>query len=236
MSYFEGVKNQAIVLKVLIGVIVALILLNLVAFKLVADIAENKTINIQVPQYMDSGKYVIGNRGASDNIYKMWGQIWFDQLANFSYKNIDEKIKYIEPFLDRQTIFKNKTDLKELAESIKTNFITQSFKIEDYNIRRLARGFVEVSAKGKLFRQVGLRSDKLSGIPFTYKIVAYTRNGQVYIKSLDSYISDIREANVKRQLEKNPYVNFEEIIQKDEERRAKARAAKKKALKESGGI
>jgi len=236
MSYFEGVKNQAVVLKVLIGVIAAMFLLNLVAFKMVANIAENKTVKIQVPQYMDSGSYVIGANGASDNIYKMWGRIWFEQLTNFSYKNIDEKIKYIEPFLNKQTIFKNKSDLKEMAQDIKTNFITQKFKISKYEIKRLKKGYVEIKAKGKLYKRVGLRKDKLNGIPFEYKIIAYTKNGQVYIKSLDSYIIKIKDTDVEKKLEKNPYVNFDEIIEEDKKKRAERRAAKKKKMQQKGGM
>ena len=207
-----------------------MLLLNLVAFKLVANIAENKTINIQVPPSMDTGNYVIGNKGASDNIYKMWGRIWFDQLTNFSYKNIDEKIKYIEPFLNEQTIFKSKTDLTELAQAIKTNFITQKFKIRKYEVIRLKKGYVKIKATGKLYRKVGLRKDKLDGIPFEYVIIAYTRNGQVYIKNLDSYIIKIKDADTTKKLEENPYVNFDEIIKNDKIKRAKARANKKKKM------
>jgi len=236
MSYFESVKNQAAVLKILIGVIAAMLLLNLVAFKMVASIAENKVINIQVPPTMDSGNYVIGSSGASDEIYKMWGRIWFDQLTTFSYKNIDEKIKYIEPFLDEQTIFKSKADLKEMAQDIKTNFITQEFRINKYQVARLPKGYVEIRAKGKLNKKIGLKKDKLYGIPFEYVIVAYTRNGQVYIKSLDSYIIKIKDDNVARKLKNNPYVNFDEVIKKDQVKRAKAKAAHAKKIKETGGL
>ena len=230
-SYFESNTNQGIIIKILIGIVGIMFLLNIAAFKLVANIAENKTINIQVPQYMDSGDYVIGNRGASDNIYKMWGQIWFDQLTNFSYKNIDERIKYIEPFLDKQTVFKNKTSLTELAESIKSNFITQKFNIAEYEVVRLKKGYVKIIAKGKLYRNIGLRKDKLNGIPFVYTIISYTKNGQVYIKNLDSYIEKGRNVKLEKRLKNNPYVNFDEVIQENKDAIQKARDAKKKGGK-----
>jgi len=230
-SYFESNTNQGIIIKILIGIVGVMFLLNIVAFKLVANIAENKTINIQVPQYMDSGNYVIGNRGASENIYKMWGQIWFDQLTNFSYKNIDEKIKYIEPFLDNQTIFKNKTSLTELATSIKANFITQKFNIHKYEIIRLKKGYVKIKASGKLYRHIGLRKDKLNGIPFVYTIISYTKNGQVYIKNLDSYIQKGRDLALEKRLKSNPYVNFDEVINENKAAMSRARNKKKKGGK-----
>jgi len=233
-KFFEREKNQAATMKVLLGVIVALLLMLLVAFKMVVDIAGNKEITISVPQYIDPGDYVIGTHRSSDNVYKMWGRVWLQELTNFNYKNIDEKIKFIAPFLTDKTVFKNKASLKELVQTIKENFVSQKFKIEKYRIKHLKKGYVKIIADGKLYRTVGLRKDKLNGVPFRYEIIAYTRNGQVYIKSLDSYIKQASEGDNRRKLEKNPYVNFDDIIKEDKKRKEEARKARKKKIKEGG--
>lgn len=228
MGYFDKTKKQGTTINILLSIIGILILLNLLAFKMVANIAENKTINIQVPAFMDTGDYVIGNTRATDNVYKMWGRIWMDQLANYSYKDIDERIKYIEPFLASATMFKNKAKLKELSSFVRQNFLTQTFKTKDVSIKKLAKGYVKIIAKGTIYRTVGLKKDKINGIPYTYEIIAYTRNGQVYIKNVKSFITTVRDGSIERKLKNNPYVNFDKVIEDKKKEWKNGKAARKK--------
>lgn len=228
MGYFDKTKKQGTTINILLSIIGILILLNLLAFKMVANIAENKTINIQVPAFMDSGDYVIGNTRATDNVYKMWGRIWMDQLANYSYKDIDQRIKYIEPFLATSTMFKNKAKLKELSAFVRQNFLTQEFKTTDISIKKLSKGFVKIIAKGTIYRTVGLKKDKINGIPYTYEIVAFTRNGQVYIKNVKSFITTVRDSSIERKLKNNPYVDFDNIIAEKKKEWKDGKASRKK--------
>jgi len=228
MGYFDKTKKQGTTINILLSIIGILLLLNLLAFKMVANIAENKTINIQVPAFMDTGDYVIGNTRATENVYKMWGRIWMDQLANYSYKDIDERIKYIEPFLAKSTMFKNKAKLKELASFVRQNFLTQTFKTKDLSVKKLRKGYVKVTARGTIYRTVGLKKDKINGIPYTYEIIAFTRNGQVYIKNVKSFITTVRDSSIERKLKNNPYVNFDKIITDKKKEWKQGKAARKK--------
>ena len=214
MSFFEkGQKNDSAV-KILMGVVVLLILLDIAAFRMVSNIAENKTISINVPSYMDTGDYVIGARSSTNNVYEMWGRVWFEQLSNFSYKDVRGKIDFIKPFLDRKTMFESKAELEELVMSVERNFISQRFDIKSYEVKRLngAGNFVEIIAHGSLFRTVGLRSDELNGIPYAYSIVAYTRHGQVIIKNLKSFVDKTGSQDTKKLLKNNTYINFDNFL------------------------
>ena len=228
MGYFDKTKKQGTTINILLSIVGILILLNLLAFKMVANIAENKTINIQVPAFMDTGEYIIGNTRATDNVYKMWGRIWMDQLANYSYKDIEERIKYIEPFLSASTMFKNKAKLKELSSFVRQNFLTQTFKTKEVDVKKLPRGFVKIIAKGTIYRTVGLKEDKINGIPYTYEIIAFTRNGQVYIKNVKSFITTVKDVNIEKKLKSNPYVDFDQVIKKNKEDWKAGKAARTK--------
>ena len=213
MSYFSNSESYKGFIKILIGIIVGLILLNLLIVKSLINLAENKTIKIQVPQFMESGDYVIGNTFANENVYKMWVKVWTEDIASFSYKNIRTKYKDIFPFLDPQTAFKSKSEMLKFIDFIESNFILQKFKLKNIKTQKLRGGFVKVTAFGSIERIIGNKRDKLSGMRYSYEFICYVRNGQIYINSITSSFYGLVDKRSKDRLRTNKFVNFDEVIQ-----------------------
>ena len=97
MSYFGELENTKNFIKILIGIIGILFIINLITIKSLISVSSNKTIQIQVPQFMESGEYAIGSTFASEGVHKMWVRVWIEEIASFSYQNIREKYKSIYP-------------------------------------------------------------------------------------------------------------------------------------------
>jgi len=210
-SFFDKEKENRKVIWILTGIIIFLLLIILFAFKAYINVAQNKTIFITVPQTIDSGKYVIGNTQASSSVYKMWVKVWVEEIGNFSYKDVDKKIAAIYPFLDTITAMDSKAKLQKFINFVKQNYISQRFVLNKINFKRLPRGYVEVTAIGKVYRKIGLKEDPLSGFVYKYRFILYTKNGSIWIKSLDVQMAKDKENfdfNKKKQLKNNDYVNF----------------------------
>jgi len=211
-GYFSGIEAHKNLNKVLVGIIVGLLLINLLIVKSLIGVASNKTIQISVPQFLESGDYVIGSTFASENVYSMWVKVWTEQMANFSYKDIADKYEGIYPFLDSQTAFKSKSEIKKFIEFAQTNFITQSFKIDDIKVEKLRSGFVKITAFGHIKRKIGSRQDKLSGMRYAYEFTTYVRNGQLYINSIKTSFYGLTDKVQREKLSKNKFVNFDEVL------------------------
>jgi len=213
MAYFEKTENYKGFIKILVGIIVGLILLNLLIVKSLINIAENKNIRIQVPQFMESGEYVIGNTFANENVYKMWVKVWIEDIATFSYKNIRKKYKDLFPFLDPQTAFKSKSEMIKFITFVENNFISQKFKLKNIEVTKLKGGYVKITAFGTIKREIGNRKDSLNGMRYSYEFICYVRNGQIYINSITSSFYGLVDLKSKDQLRSNKFVNFDEVIQ-----------------------
>lgn len=213
MGYFEKIEGHKQFIKVLIGIIIALLLVNIVIVKSLITVASNKNISIQVPQFMESGEYIIGSTFASDNVYKMWVKVWIQDIASFSYQNIREKYQNIYPFLDLQTAHKSKADLARFIEFVEKNFIQQDFKISEITTKKLPGGYVKVIAYGTVQRKIGSSKDQLNGMRYAYELVTFVKNGQIYIKSIKTSFYALVDKDQKDKLKSNAFVNFEDIIQ-----------------------
>jgi len=210
-SFFDKEKENKKIIWILTGIIVFLLLIILFAFKAYINVAQNKTIFITVPQTMDSGKYIIGNTQSSPSVYKMWVKVWMEEIGNFSYKDVDKRIANIYPFLDPITAMDSKAKLQKFINFIKQNYISQRFVLNRIQFKRLPEGYVEVVAIGKVYRKIGLKKDPLSGLVYKYKFILYTKNGSIWIKSLDVQMAKDKkdfDFNAKKQLKNNHYVNF----------------------------
>ena len=213
MRYFEKIEGHKSFIKILLGIIGGLIIINLIIVKSLISVASNKTIVIQVPQFLESGKYIIGNTFASENVYKMWVKVWVQDIATFSYQNIREKYKNIYPFLDKQTAHKSKADLSRFIEFVETNFIQQEFKISEITSKKLPGGYIKVIAYGTITRKIGSSDDQLNGMRYAYEFITYVKNGQIYIKSIKTSFYALVDRQQKEKLKENNYVNFEDTIQ-----------------------
>jgi len=210
-SFFDKEKENKRVIWILAGLNVFLLLIVLFAFKAYINVAQNKTIVVTVPKTMDSGRYVIGNTQASPNVYKMWVKVWINEIGNFSYKNVNKVIAQIYPFLDPITAIDSKAKLQQFINFVKQNYITQSFVLNKITYKRLPRGYVEVTGIGKVYRKIGLKKDPLSGFVYKYRFILYTRNGSIWIRSLDVQMAKDKkdfDFNKKKELKNNDYVNF----------------------------
>lgn len=213
MGYFEKQESLKGMIKILTGIIIALILVNLLIVKSLISIASNKTINVQVPQFLESGEYVIGNTFANDNVYKMWTRVWIENIASFSYKDLRDRYNGLYPFLDPQTAFKSKSEMLKFIDFVESNFVTQKFDLKDMSIKKLKNGYVQITAYGSIKRSIGKQTDNLSGMRYAYEFVTYVRNGQVYINSISSSFYGLVDVREKEKLKANKFVNFEEVIQ-----------------------
>ena len=151
-------------------------------------------------KYLSTATAVPASSFANDKTYKMWTKLWISELANFSYKDVRERVGHIIEFLAPETAYKNKADLLDFISFIEKNFITQSFRADDFKIKKLDGGYVEIKWQGNLTRKVGLKESELSNLDYTYTFVCFVRNRQIYIHSLKSQISTPGEKIVRDRL------------------------------------
>jgi len=233
LGFFDKKNESSGATKILLGLLLLNTVANVFMFKSVIKVSENMNVIVSVPPSLDVGKYYIGSNTASKNVYQVWSRVWFNEIATFSYKNIRKKIEFIEPFLDRDTLFESKAELDEMVLSVEKNFITQKFEIADYSTKRLDKKYVEITARGTLYRKIGLKQDELNGIPYKYTIIAYSKHGSVYIKNLSSFVDKTNVSTTKKILKSNKYLNFDKFIADVEQ---EAKENHEKTLKQVGGL
>jgi len=231
MGYFDKEKEQKGKNKIYLFIIISLMIVNLIAFKAILSIASNKTIVIQVPQFLESGKYVIGNTFANDNVYKMWGKIWIEEIANFSYKNVRKRSEDIFPYLDPQTAFENKSKIMKFVTFVENNFVTQKFIVQDIFIEDLPNGYKRIKAEGTIKRKIGKKQDKLDGFPYAYELITFVRNGQIYINSIKAFISDPASPINKKRLNSINSVNYHEMVEDASINRKDPRALRRERIR-----
>jgi len=214
MGFFDKNKETNSTTKILGAVIVGMLILNLLAFKSVLSIAENKTIVVEVPQFLESGKYKIGNTFASDNVHKMWARIWTEDIANFSYDNVRKRITSIFDYLAPETVYENKEKFFDFIKFVEKNYITQKFKITDFYVEDLDRGYKKVYILGKIYRKIGSKKDKLSGLTYVYEYITFVRNGQIFIKSLKTYLASATDPATKAKLRAAESVDYQSELVK----------------------
>lgn len=212
-QYFDREKTYTIIIKALIAVGVALFLVVLILVRAYINVASNKTVVIQVPQVLPPGQYGIGADAASENVFSMWSRIWVQQIGSFSYKDIDGKYEAIMPFIDPQTAYKSKSDIMSFIKFIKTNFITQEFKLNDIKVERVSGNYYKVTAFGTINRMIGQSADQLNGMRYAYTFLCYVRNGNIYIKSINSSFFGLNDVRTQEQLKFNKFVHFDEVLQ-----------------------
>ena len=213
MGYFEKQESYKGFIKILVGIVAGLVVLNLLIVKSLINVASNKTIQIQVPQFMESGEYVIGNTFANENVFKMWTKVWVQDIASFSYKDLGDRYKSIYPFLDAETGFKSKSEMLKFIQFVESNYITQTFTLKDITVDKMENGYMKMTAHGTIKRMIGNEADTLSGMRYSYEFITYVRNGQVYINSISSKFEGLVDVREKEKLKENKFVNFEEVIQ-----------------------
>lgn len=212
-NYFDNINSLKLTIKVLSGLLVAMILLNLLIAKGLMSVANNKTVVIQVPQVLETGRYAIGADFASKPVYKMWAKVWVDAIANFSYKDIAKKFESIYPFLDPETAYKSKSDIMKFIDFVQKNFITQKFELLDIKVKPIDKKYTKIIVLGKIYRKIGNSPDPLSGLRYVYEFVTYVRNGQIYITSVKTSFFGKLDKNEMDKIKKNKYLNFDQSIQ-----------------------
>ena len=212
-SFFNKLKGSESVIKLLLGIIGGLMIIIVFMLKGYIGVIQNKTVTIQIPQFMESGKYIIGNTFASDNTYKMWAKVWVEDIANFSYQNIREKYANIYPFLDKQTALKSKSDMIRFIEFVEGNFITQNFQVSSIELKKLPGNYKKITVYGTVHRTIGSSKDQLNGMRYAYEFITYVKNGQIYIKSIKTSFYSLSDKRQRDKLKENTFVNFDDIIQ-----------------------
>lgn len=231
MGYFDKEKESDSKSKIFVVIIISLLVINLLAFKGIMSIAQNKTVVLQVPQFLESGEYVIGNTFANENVYKMWIKVWVTEAGNFSYKDVRKRTEDLFPFLDPQTAFENKSKLQEFADFVEENYITQEFKLDDIKVEKTSTdGYTKVIALGTIHRTIGTKKDELNGFKYSYEFIVFVRNGQIYINSMKSLMTNPAETPVAKKLEANEFVEFNSTIQDGRDRLKAMQDAKKRAV------
>jgi hypothetical protein len=140
----------------------------------------------------------------------MWVRTWVHDIGNYSYQDIDTKITDIYPFLASETAFENKSKLVNFASFVKNNFVTQSYDITDISITEEKNGYHIIKTTGILKRMVGKKEDSLSGLKYTYKLTCFARNGQIWIKNMETYVTEQeKDITIQKRLDKNDFVTFD---------------------------
>lgn len=233
-NYFEDLKNQSGKNKILVGIIIALLIINLIMFKSVVNIASNKTVEIQVPTFLEQGKYVIGGTFANEKVFKMWTKLWVEELANYSYKDVRSRVNNITEFLAPETFYSNKASLYKFVDFVEKNFITQSFSPENFAIKDLQNGYYSIAWTGQLKRQIGIQEDSLSNLTYRYEFICFVRNGQIYIHSLKNDVAFQNDPAILSKLKQNEFVNFQikPVSDEDKARIKREKEEDDKRLKE----
>lgn len=212
MTYFDKIEGHKSFIKILLGIIVALLLVNIISIKALISLSSNKVIDITVPNFMDSGAYRIGATFASPEVHKMWSKVWLNEIGSFSYGNVRQKYANIYPFLDPQTIYKSKSDLEKFIEFVEENYLTQSFQADNIITREMAGGYTNIVVTGILKRHLGNSEDQLSGLKYSYEFLTYVRNGQIYIKNIKTSFYAAMDIDQERIISNNKFVNFDETL------------------------
>ena len=194
-QYFDKEKTYTLAIKVLAGFVISLIIVILILVRSYINIASNKTVIVQVPQILPPGEYGIGADAASENVFAMWSRIW------------------VMPFIDAQTAYKSKSDILSFIKFVKANFITQEFKLNDIKVERVSGNYYKVTAFGTINRMIGQSEDQLNGMRYAYTFLCYVRNGNIYIKSINSSFFGLNDVKTQEQLKFNKFVHFEEVLQ-----------------------
>ena len=212
-QYFDKEKTYTLAIKVLAGFVISLIIVLLILVRSYINIASNKTVIVQVPQILPPGEYGIGADAASENVFAMWSRIWVQQIGSFSYKDVDGRYESLMPFIDAQTAYKSKSDILSFIKFVKANFITQEFKLNDIKVERVSGNYYKVTAFGTINRMIGQSEDQLNGMRYAYTFLCYVRNGNIYIKSINSSFFGLNDVKTQEQLKFNKFVHFEEVLQ-----------------------
>ena len=212
MGYFDKIEGQKNVIKILVGIIGFLLIVNLISIKALISLSSNKTIDITVPNFMESGKYKIGSTFASPDVYKMWAKVWVDDIGNFSYGNIRDKYQNLYPFMDPQTIYQSKTNINVFIDFVERNYLSQTYKTEDIVIKDVPGGYTSIIVTGTMKRLVGNSEDQLSGLKFSYEFLTYVKNGQIYIKDLKTSFYAALQRDQNKIISDNKFVNFDETL------------------------
>jgi len=213
-SHFNKQKTKDRIITILLIIVGVQFVFNAFIAKGYINVAENKEIKIQIPQFLEAGEYIIGNTYASDNTYRAWARLWTQDIANFSYQNIREKYQNIYPFLDKDTVRESKSDLLRFIDFVEENSITQSFDISaDIKIKQLPGQYKKITVYGTIHRKIGSTHDQLNGMRYAYEYVTYVRSGQIFIKTIKTSFYSLSDKRQRDQLKENSFVNFEDNIQ-----------------------
>lgn len=219
-NYFDKSEKQANTIKILIGIILLMLIINIGMFKSVLSIAGDKTFKFEVPSFLETGEYAIGTTFASKKVYKMWTKIWVKEMANFSHKDVRERTSNVIDFLAPKTAYKNKAQLLEFVDFVEENFVSQEFSPNDFEFNKTDKeGYYEVKWSGRLKRQIGLKSTPLTGLKYTYIFTCFARNGQIYIHNVNLERTDDKDVKIQRLLESNEFVNYELYSDKEKSKK-----------------
>lgn len=209
-KYFDSSENKNVIIKILLGIIIVMMVINIGMFKSVLSVAGDKTFKFEVPSFLESGEYSIGTTFASEKVYKMWTKIWVEEMSNFSHKDVRERVSNVMDFLAPATAYKNKADLLEFVDFVEDNFVSQKFSPETFTIEETdKKGYFDIEWTGKLTREIGLKENSLAGLRYTYTFTCFTRNGQIYINNVELSQTDGKDSKTKKRLKENRFVNYE---------------------------
>lgn len=93
-------------------------------------------VNVELPKTIkESGVVNIGKESANELFFRMWGREDIENLSDFNYKNIKDKVKYLQGRMYPPTYFKFADQVKKFKKDVEKDLISQKFTFDKKNIQ-----------------------------------------------------------------------------------------------------
>jgi hypothetical protein len=193
MTFVEKWENLRKSKNILKYVAVALFVMNLLEMFLIAQLAINRKIIIQLPPTRLSESVIVSANEANRAFFNMWSRYIVSTLSNYTPGIIDDNLYIIAQYIHPKYYDSIISELNELKRIVKDNRISMSFfpnweKAEwDYK-----GNYALAKVKGKGLKYIGYNKEEITE---TYEIKMLIEDGHFYIIGLSRTVNDRKQVN-----------------------------------------
>ncbi|OQX85165.1 MAG: hypothetical protein B6D63_02835 [Candidatus Latescibacteria bacterium 4484_7] len=207
----EIIKREGLLKYNAIGT-VALTFVVIALLFFMANLHKNRTVQVVIPPAIEGQvTLVLGVNHSSKETYGVFGQYFARLVGNYSYRNIDDVIKNLTRFYSYNLQHQEYTRLQNTAKAIKSNYITQVFTPQSYDVRFDRRGIATVTVEGLMTRTIG-KTSEIVDFPYAFEFKLMTYNANIYIVAPIKggfHAKTLSERNIlKKYRETNRYLDF----------------------------
>jgi len=143
-------------------------------------------VNVELPKTIkESGVVNIGKKSANALFFRMWGREDIENISDFNYKNIKNKMKYLKERMYPPTYFKFSDQISKFQKEVRKDLISQKFTFDKENIHvKLFNNNKEAVVSVKGFYNKLIDDDTVfSANECVYKLGYLIEGGHIYVNS-----------------------------------------------------